>query len=262
MALSFAAGTDTVNMGSNAVLDDLTDLTYIAWMYPTSALTSGGIIAKGTSGSTSRRSFEIRTSVVANGLFYVADYTTVCNAEANVLVANQWQCVAATMDGTSKVAKLYWGDLTTSMAECTYTTQTTGTGSISSNAALNQFVGSYGSGTTGGTGKHLADVAIFNRVLTVGELRDWQFNPRKMTGCVGFWRLGSNGTTNVPDLSGNFNTGSITGTTVSAHVPMRSFRMGLSSIRSPGGYTAPAYTPTDYRIPRGVTRGVISGAIA
>lgn len=253
MALTYAA-TNLVNCGSAASLDDLTTGTRILWVYPTTV--NGRLMEKA---SNSR--FDANTG--GNLELLIGRATTSMNyiSVGSTVATNTWQCVACTYDIGGNVGHIYIGTLTSAMAEVSYATAKTGSGAIISDAASSLIIGNRASGAFTHQGA-IADVAIFNRVLTIGELRDWQFNPRKMTGCVGFWRLGSNGTTNVPDLSGNFNTGSITGTTVSAHVPMRSFRMGLSSIRSPGGYTAPAYTPTDYRIPRGVTRGVISGAIA
>lgn len=252
MALTYAA-TNVVNCGSAASLDNLTTGTRILWAYPTTV--NGRLVEKASNSrldANTGGSIEILIARATTPLNYISTGST--------MVANVWQCVAATWDLGSNVGHLYIGTLTSPMAEVTYAISQGGSGAITSDAASNLLIGNRASGAFTHQGA-IADVAVFNRALTIGELRDWQFNPRKMTGCVGFWRLGSNGTTDVPDLSGNFNTGSITGTTVSAHVPVRSFRMGRSSIRSPGGYTAPAYTPTDYGIPRGVTRGVIGGAI-
>jgi hypothetical protein len=44
--------------------------------------------------------------------------------------------------------------------------------------------------------------------------------PRPIAGCVGFWHLGANGVGTQPDWSGNANAGTVTGATVSDHVPL------------------------------------------
>ena len=68
--------------------------------------------------------------------------------------------------------------------------------------------------------------AWWNRILTAGEIHAQQFHPHRTSGCLCIWLPGYNGTTNVPDWSGNANTGTITGATVSDQVPIPFRRRG------------------------------------
>jgi hypothetical protein len=69
-----------------------------------------------------------------------------------------------------------------------------------------------------------AILALFNRVLLLPEIQAWQYRPRNLSGCVGFWRLGSNGTATQPDFSGNGNSGTVTGATVAEDPPLGKWR--------------------------------------
>ena len=67
----------------------------------------------------------------------------------------------------------------------------------------------------------IALFGLLNRVASQQEIVSLQFNPRVVSGTKVFMPLGWNGTGTQPDLSGNGNSGTVTGATVAAHVPLR-----------------------------------------
>ncbi len=226
MALTFGAATsDRVACGSNAVLDNLNPLTILAWVYPTT-LTAGRFICNKGTGLHTQNGFPL--SGTGGDIEYIRGRaTTDADRWTNstpLATLNKWYCVAATFDSTQTPnSHIYTGTLTTMMAEATYNASSAdGSGAVFDDSANNFVIGnknaaSFNSAFQG----RLAVLAYFNRVLTLGEIKSWQFNPRKLSGCVGFWILGFNGTGNQPDLSGNFNAGTVTGAAVSGHVPLR-----------------------------------------
>lgn len=139
------------------------------------------------------------------------------------LSANAWRCVAATMDTsvTSSCIHIYTGSLTANMVERAYGTSDNGSGtSTNDDSAKKLFLGNIAADTQAFVGD-IGPIALFNRILSLGEIQSWQFRPRLLAGCVGFWRLGRNGTSVQPDLSGNGNAGTVeTGITRVADVPL------------------------------------------
>jgi len=226
VALLFgASGSDRVNWGSGATLDDAVDdsLTYLAWIYQNAGDLSGGIMTKGTSGGGgTRRSFELRDSVTDDALFGIVDCaTTDAQAEsaAGTMVTGVWQAVGMTYDHTTQVLSLYYGTLATAIAEVSYASQITGSGDEGDNSALDQFVGCYGGGTTGSVAQVIAFAAKYQRVLSLNEMKHVLYARGVVPGAVLNAELGFPATTCL-DRSGNGHTGTVTGATTSAHVPL------------------------------------------
>ena len=63
---------------------------------------------------------------------------------------------------------------------------------------------------------------VWNRAMPLGEIVSHQWCPRKTSGCDALYHLGFNGVAAQPDWSGSGNTGTVTGATVSDHVPLSS----------------------------------------
>ena len=243
-ALTFgAAAGNRVDCGSGASLDDVSaaDIAVLAWIYPTAASLSGGILTKGTSALASRASFELRHSVTANAIYFTRDCSTsdaTAESAANLIVTNLWQCVAATWSASALGAKLYYGTRVTPLAEVTYAASqpVAGVGTPGDNSASVQIIGAYGGGTTGSVAQRIATIAKFNRVPSLAELIAWQFSaldepfPAVMAGCVGLWYPGNEGPTKVIDYSGYHNDGTITGATVSRGVPLSAKDQNLPGV--------------------------------
>jgi hypothetical protein len=137
-------------------------------------------------------------------------------------VQNTWNYVGFTFDiagSANEVIQIYKGNLTTVAAEISYAYRTDGSGTLNSDAAANFSIGNasgYGAAWPG----TIAWFAHWNRVLTLAEVVEQQFNPHVTSGCVLFMHLGYNGTGTQPDWSGNGNNGTVTSATVSDHVPL------------------------------------------
>lgn len=227
MALLFSdASTDRVDIGSNASLDNLATGTMIAWCFP---VTPGGadvISGKAPAGFGAYREFAIASANLRLS-FILNRATTDLNAFSgnNVITAGQWNYYGCVWDvgGANGDQKLFVGDLTTIVAEIgSYTIQTVGAGAQSDDSGSSQGIGNYveEAGSNFSFEGDIAFFAIWNRVLTLGELRAQQFRPHVTNGCVGFYHLGFNGTGTQADWSGNGNSGSVTGATTSDHVPL------------------------------------------
>lgn len=220
MALNFAGvSTANVNVGSGASIDNLVPTTFAAWVKP-SALTGGRrIFAKGQ--TVGFHFFGIAAAGTGR-LGYVVDYnTTNANGTTNdgALTTGAWQFVAGTFDGVTP-PKVYVGSLTALVAEVpSYSTSVAPAGGLTSDAAQNLYIGNEPGSSIAFPGD-IAWVGRWSRVLTIGELIEQQFNRHAIDGCVLNLELGWNGTGIQPDWSGYGNAGTVTGATVSAHVPI------------------------------------------
>lgn len=243
MSLFFdgSAGNAYVDCGSNAALDDLGTVTFIMWIKPTDLTVLQGFIGK--FGNVDESGWRAR--IRSGGQFQIVRgraTTTMVHTTTNAgLVNGQWNCVAGCMDITGGTVKAYSGTLTALATECTGT-QTVGSGAILSDASHTQLLGARNLEADGGWDGEIGPVAIFNRALTLGEIQSWQFDPRVLSGCVGFWNLGDNGTGTQPDFSGNGNSGTVTGATWSDNPPLRR-RWGRQALVS-----GPAAAPTVYTL--------------
>lgn len=240
MALTFgAATTNVVNCGSATVLDNLTTATVLLWTKVTTLTDARQLITKRTTGSPFA-GWALYLSGTAGNVIWFWERPTNMHYVTNdtPLSSAVWKFLAATFDsGATPSAHIYSGGLSTLAAENTYGTAINGSGTPVADAAVSLGLGNRVGGSISLQGQ-IAVAAIFSRVLTLGEIRSWQFNPRMMAGCIGLWHLGFNGTGTQRDHSGNFNAGTVTGATVALHVPLRApFGIGRAWR---GAFTAPA----------------------
>ena len=222
MALTFGGATsDRVNCGSGASLDDLSPFTWMAWIYPT-AFTSGRRLAeKGSStqkvmllsGTSGDWRLQVARTVASN---YITNDTP--------LALNTWKFVAATFDtggGAGEIINLYTGGLNTIATESSYTSPADGSGAVTADASGDFVIGNVGVATFNQAFEgRIAFFGVWNRALSLGEIRAQQFRPHVTSGCVLFQYLGFAGTGTQPDYLGNANAGTVTGATVSDHVPI------------------------------------------
>lgn len=221
MALTFATTGDVVDCGSGASLDNFDDSTLIAWVYPTSlSAPAHGIACKETGGGF-QKEWTLKTNGTIDGFqqYNTSSGEAQSNTGAgNVLVINTWQCVMFTY--ISKAPKLYIGTLTAPMVEPAYFNQTAGVGTVTDESAGNFRFGNLSAGNNYFVGA-IGPIAYANVGFTQAQGQTWQFNPGGgIAGIQGLWYPGRNGASTVPDSSGNGNTGTITGATVSADPPL------------------------------------------
>jgi hypothetical protein len=220
MALSYLT-TNVVTVPAASSVNNCLDSggTILMWLYPTDIVTANSyarnanIFFNNNGGSSVQLSIARATQSIL----------MVSNGAPSTLGANKWFFVAAVWNpaGTNTDQHLYHGDLATAIAEVSsYSIQRVGSGTVTSNSGLNLLVGNATNGLLPMTGR-IGVVAMWNRQLSLGELRAQQYRPLPTSGCVLFTHLGFNGTGTQPDWSGNGNNASVSGCTVADHVPLR-----------------------------------------
>ena len=220
-----------INVGSGSSIDDIVAGTLCAWVMPTDTTTNGRIWHKGLLG-TGFRIFDVNFSSLGKLRFSLDRVTNSLRAESGsgVITANAWNFCAGVYNaaGADSDQKLYVGSLVAIAAEVpSYTSRTVGVGSVISDVAADGIIGNRSSAGTFFPGA-IAWLGLWNRVLAKeeivgtpgGRLLGQQFNPRPTAGCVGSWYPGDDGASSVVDRTGNGNTGTIIGATVSVRVPL------------------------------------------
>ncbi len=224
MSLTFGGATSNrVEHGSAASLDNLNTWTVAMWIRPTTWTLNRAIFSK--TGATLHKlvlcgssGFPGDLQVVVNRVTTLTNYTT----SNTPITSGVWQYVAFTFStATSPSVAMYRGSLTAIAAACTFASPAVGSGALISDAADNFKTGNDNSNASSFQGD-IAWIGQWNRVLTAGEIQDQQFNPHVTSGCVMFTHYGYNGTSTQPDWSGNGNSGTVTGATQAAHVPLNS----------------------------------------
>lgn len=223
MALTLGAGsaTEWINLGAGASLGDLDPFTLLYWLNPTT-LTGGRLLYRkagtgiklftlnGTGGNVQMQ-FQ-RAGGFTN---YLTNDTPLASTGSWIFLAGDYDSSAA----AGEIHNIYKGTLTAAATECTYGTATDSSGATLADAAGDFIVGGRVSQPNAFQGA-IAIHAVFNRKLTLAEIVSWQWQPRMMSGCVALHHFGFNGTSTQPDYSGNGNSGSVSGPTQSAHVPL------------------------------------------
>ena len=220
-SLTFGGATsDTVNCGTGSVFDNLTDFTVYAWVTVTTATTNRCIV--GNFRGAVDAGWEFSSSGTTGNLTLSqggTTYLTYITSSTPVGSLNTWFFVAASATfGTA--GHIYHGSLTTEVAEETYSTSTNGAGR-NDDSARSVNIGNKDNATPANAWVgSIAVVGVVNRSLTLAELQSLQFHPRVISGTILFTWVGFNGTGTQPDLSGNGNNGTVTGTTVSDNAPL------------------------------------------
>jgi hypothetical protein len=227
VALTFgAASSDRVTVTAAGSINNLGSggLTLIVWCYPTT-INAFKYLASKENGTAN---FEKEFTHNSNGQVSIFVKTSGTGATANTantagnkLTTNTWWYVALTLS-SGLVPRVYLGSLTANAAEASYATQTTGTGSPSSDSSGNFVTGNDGNGSpTHAFLGRIAHVSYWSRELSLGEIIAQQWRPQMASGCVLMQHLGFAGTGTQPDYSGSNNPGTVTGATVTPdHVPL------------------------------------------
>jgi len=250
MSVLIPAGTaDLVYWANDASVNDMSVITRIAWIYPTSTSGDGGVLTKhgGAAGYTNfgvTSTFQLQTAV--------SRQTVQLNArsQANYITQDKWQFVACWIDrNVNGNNRLYRGTEAEVVTECpSYVLQTAGSGVWNSDASGNLTAGNYYPGYSWGdfAGGKIALVAQYNRHLSLKELREQQYNFHPVVAkanCQLFSVLGM-GLGNQYDWSPDGRAGTITGTLTMSDNPR---------IPNAGGFynqttynkTVPGYSPDD-----------------
>ena len=216
MPLNFGAvASDRVEIPNSTSINLTSTFTILMWIYPTVAnlsrrllnKTNGGdvgegwVISRGGATATEWNGFVNRT---VDSVSTTADFTL-----------NAWQLLGMTFDtnDAAQAIHLYRGTRTAALAETSYVgTPTAGSGAAT-DCAGKLIIGNRVAADLPFQGS-IAFVGLWNRVLTLAQMKDQQFHMRPTSGNVIFTYIGFNGTGTQPDWSGNRNAGAVTGATV------------------------------------------------
>jgi hypothetical protein len=143
-------------------------------------------------------------------------------SSASSIATGKWICAAGVADltDTSGTAHIYLGDLSTVLVEDS-ASQSDVTASRTLDPSGTFYVMNESASSSNYLDGHLAVFILWTEILTLNELKSYQFQPRADRASVEFfWMPGLHGATTVVDLSGQGNSGTGTGLLVSEHVPL------------------------------------------
>ena len=168
-SLNFSGNTQYVNVGTPAVLNNMSAYTVSAWVnipaYPASGANYRIFDKTNSSGASGPEMYITNTGTIAsaNGRYV----TTAANSISNGTVPlNTWTHVLATIDTATGTIKIYLNG-----TETTYSTQTTGAGALTNSDAANSFgIGAAIAAATRYFVGSIDDVRVYNRVLTSAEI--------------------------------------------------------------------------------------------
>lgn len=229
-ATSFASlkfvvgGTDKIDFGSPAQLDNLATITICAWIYPTTLTTTNSprvwnkdsnsgvnnrFHLSGASGNNMR--FRINSTGGSSG-----------NVETNTnfLTTNNWYFVCAVQEavGIANNMHIYHGSRTSLAREATYGVRVDLTVAKEADNTKNMIIG--GNTTLSSFPGEIAWVGIWNRALTLREIQQQQGKVSQTSGNVFFSFLGFSGRSTQTDISRYRASGTITGATISRGYPL------------------------------------------
>jgi hypothetical protein len=140
----------------------------------------------------------------------------------NLFTANVWTFLAVSLDSsTVSNNKVYRGTLTSLLSDQTKDATRASTNPKGDDSASDFLIANYPFVATYSWAGQMAYATLYNRVLTLGELKQIQFGLLPLSGCVVNIQLGWNGLGIQPDWSGQKNNGTLVGSpTVAPHVPI------------------------------------------
>lgn len=221
MALTFGAATsDRVTMGAG--LNNQHAFTVLAWVYNTTHTDGRRLWMKG--GDQIKDLYLSFGAPTGDFSLYVtrAGADADAHSTSGVIPLNEWALVAASYDETDG-PRLFKGSLTSTIAEVSsYVTLAVGDGATADDSASPHTIGNRSSTTNQAFQGRIARFAHFKRRLALQEIAAWQFVPFVDADTDIYLELGYTGTGTQPNLTsagGGIN-GTVTGATVSDHVPL------------------------------------------
>lgn len=220
MALDFSgANSDRVDLGSGASIDNVNTISLLIWFKIPSPSGNPQLLWDKTIASFAR--FRQIIAIQTNRLDIIfSRATTAAQARSvdNAFVANAWSFAAFTWDG-SGAPKIFTGDINTAATEVSYATSQAGSGAPDDDSAESMLLGAQVTLSSGCDGD-IATFQMFDVELSLADIVLHQFHPHNTADCVVLMPLGFNGSSAQADWSGNSNNGTVTGATVTDHVPL------------------------------------------
>ena len=170
-AIDIGGSNGSVNVGSPASLDNLSQITTSAWIYPRTdgEGTQGQVIGKFYSPSSVEGWYLGFDSYNLHRLRFVVDYsTTDLYVVTAPLSLNEWQHITMTWDGTVNASGVH---IYRNGVEVSKVIQTSGSGSRISDASRSVLVGSDADNGANFNGL-IDEVRLYNRVLSLSEVQN------------------------------------------------------------------------------------------
>lgn len=220
MALTFGGATSN-HVDITAYTSSPTAFTAIMWHFPTTQTGLRRLWSKINAGETSTIDVQWRFGDANDIEFEVPRATASAVLITNTgFATNTWHCHAFTYD-ESDGNRIFYGTLTTAMAEAGYASRSAGSGATNThddNLRIGNFAG--GASSTVSYQGRIAFFQFMEERLTLGQIQALQHKSRVVANTKILMHLGFNGTGTQPDWSGNGNSGSVNGATVGSHVPL------------------------------------------
>jgi hypothetical protein len=211
-ALDFDGVDDYVNAGSDVSIENLAlgSFTVSAWIRPrtTGDSSTGRIANKRPVGAAGGWLFFTDDIASIGAQTVDSGATTEANSRGadNAIAMNRWNHVAMTYsDSGDKIIRLY-----VSSREISYETQTAGLTSPGADTGGNLIIGDSTNDFIRSFNGNITDLRVYNRVLTISELRTLYYGTAIRNGLRAYWQLLGNSQNYAPDLSGNKNGGVLT----------------------------------------------------
>jgi len=219
MAIRFLVGTTSkVDHGSLGSFDPAA-LTICAWVYFDNVANAFAAIAtKWTvtqTGIQFNRKGTAGTVLIAKRTYATSENSV--ESPAGTLTVGWNFCAFTNIDATPTLS-VYRGTLSSLARDVSATRTLGGSGGPVSVATQVLNVGATNVGLDGPAAR-IANIGVFNRVLSLQEIQAWQLQPQVMAGCLLFCRYGHTKAVRQIDWSGNNNHGTVTGALVGTDPP-------------------------------------------
>ncbi len=226
-ALSFTGTTNYVTMGTPTPLKfGATSFTVMSW-FKTSQTTIGRMVGEGVNSYSTGFDLSVSTTSTCSAGCVSAEIgggsqgaSVAFGTTAATFKDNNWHQAAMVIDQSAKTGQLYVDGVVQSLTKQTGTCGTVGTTSIdisgcgSANATNTDpfTLGAYHSGasTLFAFVGSLDEVRVYNNALSSSQIQN-QYATDATPALAGYWPFSENSGTTTADLSGNGNTGAITG---------------------------------------------------
>ena len=233
MALDHNAANRKIVVSSAAPLEGMTEFSMLVWvkLLAASAKDDGVLYREDSGGALVYRLIMDDTS--GNMQFFVnrAGGGGFKVSSSLGLTVGDWKCVAVSFDATNHT-DIFIGDLSTSLAAPTLSTDVDGAGAMNTNNGLFTIGNSEDNQATRFFTGSIAVVKHFDKRLTLQQLIAEQWGNANLVDRNYYAELGYSGTSTQVDWSRNANNGTITGGTIADHVPLR-MPFGFDAVNMP-----------------------------
>lgn len=217
MALDFTGTTaDRIDIGSAAAIDDVSVGNLLLWVYPKNIAANSVLWSKNWTGVNTGQRLTQNTSGVPRFFLQRATQNLVGLPSAAGTYAQDKWCFLCIQWDLSTTIKMFHGDITTAVAEFSYTTQQVGTGAQTSDAAGNGIIANDSLTASAWNGYMAYFAIVTSRLLTTDEMDMWRQRPGNLLNMVDYRDFKSTAAADIADRLGN-NSATLTGGSVQAH---------------------------------------------